>query len=615
MQNWGSWAAISGSDAILSSNGSHCVYSATMNLSGSGGISALNLNTTIAMTALAGVTSKSFTLTCYLYASDPTSGGSTSVPSGYLYSSTITRTITTNGLNVSFPFSNMNITSGTVLYFWITSNYSIQDGSYIEVYHGNTPSISGVSYIPLNITLGVSPNSVTTSSSGSTVNLTIGNGSGYTLYADFYYGSNSTPFDSVRVYNGTNAVPCPKDWFDDIGVTTLRAVTITVKIRGGPSTPQGSFTLNAGDDMKPDVGTPTAAIVQGESARTYFPNTYISGISKAKISVTAAAVTNAAIASVVLSYPGGRNVTMTYSSSTEKYEGTTGALTGNTEITITVTDLRGMVTQKTITISNVAAYTEPSFVVNTAYRCDSSGNEESGGAYWRIRVTATYTTSLSGNALQKLTAGIKNGTANNLISGTTSAPLSGMTNPKTAYTVVITIQDRVSGEITREITLEGLTRNVVVTRSGSGTYMGVGTTPSRDSGGSAVELPENGSFLISGKEYGAFAALVDGTNITEYVGNGNESFGNDFLNIDLTDRYALKNAAATFSSWGGACANGPNAVSSNIFGGLRLVFIMASNAAAVILIEVSPTPGRVWINTYVSEWKGWKYFYTIGDTQ
>jgi len=129
-----------------------------------------------------------------------------------------------------------------------------------------------------------------------------------------------------------------------------------------------------------------------------------------------------------------------------------------------------------------------------------------------------------------------------------------------------------------------------------------------------VELPENGSFLISGKEYGAFAALVDGANINEYVGNGNESFGNDFLNIDLTDRYALKNAAATFSSWGGACANGPNAVSSYIFGGLRLVFIMASNAAAVILIEVSPTPGRVWINTYISEWKGWKYFYTMNDS-
>lgn len=607
------WGTITGSTTIGDNYNCHCIYSADVSLNSGETITSVTFKNTLAADM-----SASLTFRVYLYTSDPTSNSPSSPPSGYVASTSASKYITLDGITSSVTFMNLSLTGVTKLYFWVTATYNAANGA---IYCCDEPGVSQPTAVSLtatqaSMTLAVSPSSVTTSATGSKVNLTIGNGGAFTLYADFYYGSSQNPFKSVRVYNGNNQVSCTKQWFTDAGVSMLTTMTITVKIRGGNNTPQGSFTLNAGSDMSPTVGTPTVAIVQGASAATDYPNTYIAGISKAKVSVVASSSTNAAISSVVLSYPGGTSVNMSYNSSTGKYEATTAApITQNTTFTVTVRDQRNLTSQATVSITGVVAYTQPSVVINVAYRCNSSGVETSGGEYFKIRVTASYNTSLSGNVLKKLTAGIKNGATNDLVSGTLCGPFSGTTNPKSAYVIVVVVQDKVSGEIAKEITLEGLSRNVVTTRSDDGTYLGVGTTPSRTSGKSAVELPDGGSFLIGGEEYGAFGALVYGSEISQYFDGSNASFGNDFLNVDMEDRYAPKNAAACFSSWGGACANGPNMLSSYIAAGLRLVYILTGMSAVVVLIEVTPSPGRVWINVYQEAWKGWKYFYTIGDTQ
>lgn len=619
--SWKSWGTISGSDAIRANNAqignSHCVYSANVSLGASEQIKSLSLKTTIAMTSQTGtVNSKAVTIDCYVYSSDPTGGTAGTdgtIPGGYLYWTQLNITAYTAGTNITIPFPTTSISGVSTLYFWITSTYSVRDGCYIEVYHGNGPSVSAT-YTAPSITLSVSPATVTTSadSDAGKVNLTIGNPSGQTLIASFYYGSSTTPLAQYYVYNGTNQIKCPKSWFDDAGVTRLTSMTIRVKITGATNEPEDTFTLAAGDDMKPTIGTPSTEIVQAAGgATTYYPNTYIAGLSKCKVSVAVTLPTNAGVATngAYLAYPGGSRVNMQYNSTTGKYEGTTAALTGNTTITITVMDERGKYSQKTVTISGVVAYTEPSVEINLAYRCNSEGTQESGGQYWRIRVTAQYSTALSGNSLRKLTAGIENGVAYSLISGSTSSPFSGMTNPKTNYKVIVTVQDKVSGEITKEIVLEGLLRNFVWTRSTDGTYVGVGTTPTRTSGGSSIEVPQNGAFLIGGTEYGAFNDNVDGDVIPQSIGGGNTSFGNDFLNVDRTNRYALTNAASTFSSWGGGCDNTPSPLASSVFGGLRTVFILSAAVAVVVLLEVTPQAGRVWVNTYINDaWQGWKYF-------
>lgn len=592
---WGSWGTVSGDTYISSEYNMHTVYKATVNMTGASSMSSVTLSTVLGCTGTVAAT-----IHAYLYTSDPTSGGSGSPPNTYVGHYQTTRTIDENGLYLSFPISGLNLNVSTV-YIWITASYNVNNGILSTYDNTDVPQYRNITatFTAAVMSLEITPATVT---SGNAVTLNVANGSGYTLTATFKYGSTTLAVQSFST--GSVNVQCPKSWFDSAGVTYLTSMTVNVTVTGGTSAMSGSFTLQAGDDMKPSVGTPTAAIVQASSASD-FPNTYIAGISKCKVSVSVSFPTNAGVSSVRLSYPGGTTVNMSYNSGTGKYEGTTAApITTNTTFTVTVTDVRGLYTQKTVSITGVVAYTEPSVVVNLAYRCDSSGNEESGGPYWRIKVTASYTTNLSGNSLRKLTAAVKNGTANNLTSGTLSGALSGTTNPKTAYTIVIIVQDKVSGEITKEIVLEGMLRNVVITRSDDGTYVGVGTTPETTSGESTVELPSGGRFLVGGNNYGAFEIPVSDSD------NGS-SFGQDFLNVDLTNPYALKNATAKFYCSSGAYSNCPSNVSSAVFRGIRKVFFYDSAFCLVMLIELYPTAGRIWTNGYFYGWSGWKYTYLM----
>ncbi len=610
---WTGWGTVTGDSTVAGYYNSHGIYSATVNMSGASALTSLTFKNTFASDISAYVT-----FNFYLYTSDPT-GGTGSIPSGYVASTSSTRSITPAGITSSVTFTGLNLTDVTTLYVWVTTGNYDASGGVIYCCDSSVASQKTTfegQFSTAVMSLTVTPGSVT---AGNAVTLTVSNGSGRSLTAVFKYGSTVLPVNgntSVTFRNGSVNVTCPASWFDTAGVTVLQSMTVSVTVTGGTSTLTGSFDLIASSSMAPRISDAGTAIVQASGgAATYYPNTYIAGLSKCKVSAAVAKGSNAVISSVVLSYPGGSNVTMSYNSSTEKYEGTTAApLTANTTFTITARDQRGMTATVSVRVTGVVAYTAPSVTVNVAFRCNSEGTELSGGEYWRIRATATISTELNNNSLKKLTAKIENGTEYALISGSTSSPLPGMTNPKSAYKVIVTVQDKVSGEVTKEITLEGLQRNIVWTRSQDGTYMGVGTTPSRTSGKSAVELPDGGSFLIGGEEYGAFGALVYGSEISQYFDGSNASFGNDFLNIDMEDRYALKNAAACFSSWGGACANGPNTLSRSVAAGLRLVYILTGMTAVVVLIEATPSPGRVWINVYHEAWKGWKYFYTMNDS-
>lgn len=595
---WGSWGSVTGNTTIGSNYNCHCVYSASVSMAGASSLNSVTFKDTFAADM-----SASLTLQCYLYSSDPTSGGATSPPSGYISSYQTVKNITAAGLTNTISFTGLNLSSASMLYVWVTASYNASGGAIYccDMSGVDQPTTITGSFSAAVMSLSISPATVTT---GNAVALSVANGSGYTLTATFKYGN--TTLATQTFYYGSTSVTCPKSWFTTAGVTMLTSMTVSVTVTGGTSTMTDSFTLSAGNDMKPTVGTPTAAIVQASSASD-FPSTYIAGVSKCKVSAAVSTGSNASISTVRLTYPGGAAVNMIYNSGTGKYEGTTAApITVDTTFTVTATDVRGLSASSTVSVSGVVPYTAPSVVINTAYRCDSSGTEESGGAYWKIKVTATYSTNLTGNSLTKLTAGIEGGTANNLTSGTLSSPFSGMTNSKAAYKVIVTVKDKVSGEVTKEITLEGLSRNIVVLRSVDGTYVGVGTTPTNTSGKSTVEMPEGGRVLTGGIDYGAFEAVAN-------EGSYNSSFGSDMLNVNRQNRYAEENAAAAFSTFTGNISNIPSTISStSIFAGLRMVLLINQYQAFVLLFETSPTPGRVWINTYTNTaWQGWKYFYTI----
>ncbi len=602
---WSSWGAVTGQNIIGSSYYCHVVYSANVDMTGASSLTSVNFKDTFASDIIA-----SLTLTAYLYTSDPTSSSPTSPPSGYVKSYSITKSITTDGIVNSIDFTSLGLSGNlTNLYVWITATYDATSGG---IYCCDDSGISQPtaitgSFVQAVMSLSISPTAVT---AGNKVSLTVANGSGYTLTATYKYGS--TVLANYSFDTGSLETTCPANWFNVAGVTTLKTITINVSVTGGTSTLTGSFTLTAGSSMAPNVGTPTATIVQPSTASAY-PSTYISGISKCKLAVSVTARTNATIRSVVATYPGGSQFSLTPNSDTGKYEGTTGApLTGDTTFTITATDQRGMQTSKTVSVTGVVAYTTPSVTINTAYRCNSSGTEESGGAYWRIRVTASYCTDLSGNTVT-ITAGIKNGTMNTLTSGTLSSAFSGMSNSKSAYTVVVTVVDSVNSSTSKEIVLEGLLRNVVVTRSDDGTYVGIGTTPETTSGESTIELPLGGEILAGGHPLSAWIKSYNRS-----VNTGGSSFGKDFLNANASDADAAENAVAWFNkpanntSW----SNFPSSLSSYRWVGARLVFYISSSYQLVFIIEAYPQSGRIWTNCHTSSgWRGWRYIESTAYTE
>ena len=255
--------------------------------------------------------------------------------------------------------------------------------------------------------------------------------------------------------------------------------------------------------MNPGLGSPAASLVQTGRAATYFPDTWIAGYSKARVAVSVTLPTGAAVSSVKLSYPSGSTVTMSYNSSTGKYEGTTAAaLTANTTLTVTVTDVRGLSASRTVTVSDVTPYSNPYISLQSLFRCDSGGAAADGGEYYSIKVVANYYTNLSGNEITLLTAKVKNGTASSISSNVTSI-LSGLTNPDSAYTIVVSVQDKVSNVITREFPLAGAHHDFQLLYAGGHTHFGVGMAPASTLNGAAlscdtIQLPSGAKIIIGG---------------------------------------------------------------------------------------------------------------------
>ena len=487
---WGGWStSISGSDYISMANYAHTVYSGRIVWNDSEKLTACRISTTIAVDTGSVSASHSCTIHCYLYTFDPTANGAASPPGGYIGHKSISREIDYNGFSPSFSFSGLNVSGVQWLYFWITDD---NPSNLADVIVHNGASCSGTFTIT-SMTLSISPQTVYT---GSDVTISVERGAGTTLAAQIKRGSSivhSATFDT-----GVLTVSCLKDWFDSLNLVEEDSAELTVSIAGGTPDPlTGTFTLRAGDDMRPVVGTPILSLVQAASAAD-FPNDYIANISRAKLQVEVTEPTDAVVESVSVGYSAG-TVEATYNSATGKWEVTTPPVTGDTEFIVTATDERGLTGTASVALSGVVPYTPPAVSVNETYtyRCDSLGAKTAGGTHYRILVTATVYTALSGNALHKLTVKVKgDSTETNLSSGVQSNAISGVSNPKRAYALVITVQDKLSGEVTREYTLRGIQRYVVLKRSVDGTYMGVGKAPDTVSGGSTIELPDDGNILF-----------------------------------------------------------------------------------------------------------------------
>lgn len=606
---WSGWKDLNTYDLISDYRNDYVVYKVEPNYSTHATVTSFSFTARIGYGGPSEFhnSSHSATIKAYLYASNPVGGGGStspsSPPSGYLDVKTVQETIVDfgghNGTAITFTFTGLNITAGR-LFVWLCDTN--QAGGYDYAYSAYVSATTDGYSSPLSISLA--SGSVTT---GNKQVVTIVNGSGKTITVEFKY--NGTRVASGSTSTGQLEVDVTAAWFSAAGVTAADSFSVSVTI-DLDDTLYESFDVVAGDDMKPTVSNLTLEIVQptGSGAATYYPSTYIANISKCKVSASVTLKAGATLPSsgVKLTYTGGAAVTMTYNSSTGKYEGTTAALTNtSTAFTVTATDSRSKSGSQTSSEISVVQYTKPVVNINSSltYRCNSSGAQESGGAFWRACATATYYSALSGNSLLKFLVTINTGTTIGLTSGVQSAPQGGSLNQTTNYTLTFVIQDKISEEITKTFILESITRNVVIKRNSSGTTAGVGTTPTR-AAGSSVELPLSGDFLMGEIPAQAFhipySDIVDGS-----------SFGKDPLNVNRTQRKSIENASTFFyktannSEWN--VENLPLDYASRSWIGFREVYWMNATYQMVSITELIPYPGRVWTNLCISgTWNGWR---------
>ena len=415
-----------------------------------------------------------------------------------------------------------------------------------------------------------------------------------------------------------------KALFEASGVTTQSSITVTASVDGYNYTAM-SFTLSAGGNMNPTVGAPTGTIVQGSTVDSSLANVYIAGFSKAKIAASVTSGSGSSISSVTLDY-GTASQSMSYNSSTGEYEATTsGPVTGDTVFTVTATDARGLTGSNTYSLTGVKSWTAPAitFDTNRTYRCDSSGAKQEGGPYVRVKVSVSYVTGISGNALKVLDFYVReDGTSvkHNLTSGTQSQayPL-GSARPDMAITVVVECQDKVGGLYTKELQLSGGRQDFAMANyhstqaGGRLTALGIGKAPDPTMNaalyGSTVQLPLMGRLLVGDVEIQNYigADIYD-----DVISSG--LWSGDFLAHDETDPMAEFNKTAqfsisNFSGW----SHIPSAVLSGAgWDGVRFMILTNQDVYALV-IERYPVPGRIWYNNkrkdtiwFDFEWGPWK---------
>jgi len=436
------------------------------------------------------------------------------------------------------------------------------------------------------------------------------------------YGSTGLESNTWAENKQSVAISYPasslKQWFTTAGVTTLQSITVTASIDGYPSA-TASFTLTAGNNMKPTVTVSNVHVVQPERIQQTFPTVWIANVSKAKIEATVSLGSNATIQSVVMNY-GSESKAMTYNSTTGKYEATTSKpITGDTDFTIIATDTRGMTGRDVFNLTGVTAYSKPTITIDrrATYRCDSSGTELDGGPYVRVKATASYDTGLSGNTLEYFRFYVSedgSSTTYPLQNGAQSAATQLISpRPDNAITIAVEAQDKISDPVSVRVSLGGAHRDFVVARYTDKTVVGIGQAPARVKTRSGaycdgVDVASGGGYYVDG---------IDTINLRGVASTGtgiDTLWESNLLAIDTSDVKAEKNQAREFrlpATWVSSWQNVPADVvtAGTRFQGFREVRI-GGYYAIVTIYEIYPVVGRIWMNlgtlgTTIS-WGGWK---------
>lgn len=93
--------------------------------------------------------------------------------------------------------------------------------------------------------------------------------------------------------------------------------------------------------------------------------------------------------------------------------------------------------------------------------------------------------------------------------------------------------------------------------------------------------------------------------IYEFASTDGSQFNNDFLSIDLGNRYSSNHMRSAFYLPNASFLNTPTGMPGNC-SGIREVYWIDSKNVFVKITEISPNPGKTYCNAYiVNKWVGW----------
>lgn len=309
----------------------------------------------------------------------------------------------------------------------------------------------------------------------------------------------STELWTSGAFATTVSITVPRTWFSAFPNDASLACTLTVKTYPNSSCTAGtelgsttaSVTVKADSGMKPVLqsGYASAAPYNTGTAAAGISG-YVSGVSKAKVTLDSSKLTMAEGANVAGIKVAGGGVEDT----TQPY--ITGVLAGTATITVTVTDSRGRSGTQTLTVQTMP-YAAPTISQVHVFRCDSQGAEDEDGTYISVKATGGVS-SLNGQNSLTLTAAWAEGSGaygaeQTLASGTASKLGGGTLDPDKKLSMRITATDALGNSTQTTVLLPPRVWAMKFRPNGQG--VGFGMAPSQDK---VLELPAGWKIIIGG---------------------------------------------------------------------------------------------------------------------
>lgn len=288
--------------------------------------------------------------------------------------------------------------------------------------------------------------------------------------------SDTTGWITVAQNTGSASAQMQNSWMNAIPSNTSRNCTVYLETYKGDtkigSTATQTISLTVPATVKPSFSSLTIT-----SSYNQFNNQYLQNRSGVLLTVTGITTQyNSAIASI--SCTCNMSETIVTDTSAKTFTINPFRYYGTLTFSATITDQRGRTSDTVTQQITVLAYSPPTIVAASAYRCKANGIADEQGTYADIRVVTTYsdltgnTLSISSQYYESLHPSTMYSGVNNMISGADYIIGNNTLQANLTYYVRFTITDTVGNTATKDVVVQTAAYAIHVRNGGSGVAFG-----------------------------------------------------------------------------------------------------------------------------------------------